>query len=92
MGHDAETVNQLIEIIEGSGCSYENYSGRSMNGRECIGISTDSVNDVIADLIDATCGDLALVETLANAIRGMRTDSMGRGTIMYFPKYQDVSR
>lgn len=68
------------------------YSGRSMYGRECLGVTTHSMGDLIADVMVAAAdwtqdepdGDRAAGDA-AEAFRQMRTDSMGHDTIVYFP-------
>ena len=70
------------EMFEGIAGQFENaevyygYSGRCMFGKKCIGISCDrcDVNNVIA-------------EAGAAGIKGARTDSLGKGSIVYWPEY-----
>ena len=63
------------------------YSGRGMYGQECLAVELDEgLGALMSDLILAT-EDLSgrEIEDLAQAVRGVRTDSMGRGQIAYFP-------
>lgn len=73
-----------------------NYSGRGMHGKSCLGFQVESgvsVGEFIADMMDeaasSTEGDRSLfafhIEAMAEAFRDMKTDSLGRGTIVYFP-------
>lgn len=60
------------------------YSGRSMYGKNCIGIDTDNVYTTIALLaFQAGQDDF---EHFQDLIDSMRVDSMGKGSILYWPK------
>lgn len=64
-------VEQIKSYAEENELSFrEQYSGRSMYGKSCVGIVCDNPNDVIAEL----------------GIPGAKTDDMGRSTIVYWPK------
>ena len=56
------------------------YSGRGMYGKRCVGIVLDDVTQML------TIG-AGLQEALGE-IPNARTDSMGRGMILYFPDLQ----
>ena len=68
------------------------YSGRGMFGKECLGVTTHSQSELVADVMSAIIdhvmdepdGDRDAGDA-AEAFRNMRTDSMGRDTIVYFP-------
>lgn len=79
----------LKEIIEFAGFDvYEDYSGRGMFGKTCIGFCYDKTDvAAMADLIDAAFS-LGEILELRDALRYAETDSMGKGAIMYFPRYQ----
>lgn len=53
---------------------YENYSGRAMYGKNCIGISYQGYDytEVIEFAIE-------------NGIKGAKVDSLGKGHIIYWP-------
>lgn len=84
----------LREMIEEAGYAPESYSGRGMNGERCVSVSLDGDNALgtfIADMM----GIIAVsAETSINgghnaviaAFRGMRTDSLGLGIVVYFPR------
>lgn len=65
-----------------------NYSGRGMYGRECFGLVVpDSGIEacmLLAVYLSQEVGDIS-VENLASNVR---TDSMGRDLIVYFPNYK----
>jgi hypothetical protein len=79
---DNETKSRRLDAVVGSvHCEadiYEEYSGRGMYGKKCVGITTNKPMEVI--------------ETAAQyGITGAVTDSMGMDTIVYWPKIQYVS-
>lgn len=66
---------------------YENYSGRFMFGRKCVGIVVRQGYSYMEMIIKLTmflndCG----VERFKNEIEGVRTDDLGLDTIVYFPE------
>ena len=78
---------------------YKNYSGRAMYGNHCFGFSLDEgvttlglfadwlefiINFDFYDSDDDVIEGVALVTKLMQAAR---TDSLGLGTIVYFPSY-----
>ena len=67
------TMREILEdVASGVGADvYEEYSGRAMYGRKCIGISCERDNYLY---VIATVG-----------LRGAKTDSMGRDMIVYWP-------
>lgn len=79
----------LKDLIENAGYETRSYSGRCMYGATCLGVELDDrLGDFFASILDAIASlgeeerDEAL--DLASAFRSMKTDSMGRGTIVYF--------
>lgn len=86
------TNKQLQNIIEMAGYETRTYSGRGMYGKECLAFTVDgregraSSFAVAADLMDAAieAGE-DFIEPLIEAMRGIRTDSLGLGTVFYFP-------
>lgn len=76
----------LIKTITRADFTVRSYSGRGMYGTQCLGFEVDeyvSLLQVAADLIDSVSEDN--MEALAQVLRESRTDSMGRGQIVYFP-------
>lgn len=66
----AELIAKLKKLAEDREERFtDSYSGRGMYGRTCVGITTDEPEDLIADA----------------GIKGARTDSMGKRTIVYWP-------
>jgi len=61
---------QFIEDMEEAGIEWRTYSGRGMFGKVCPGV-TCGYGVTEEDVIDAT------------KVRGLKKDSMGKGTILY---------
>lgn len=86
------TSKQLQNIIEMAGYETRTYSARGMYGKECLAFSVDNREGkaepfaVAAELMDAAieAGE-DFIEPVIEAMRGIRTDSLGRGTVFYFP-------
>ena len=84
---DREDIEIFESIAEHAGIELHGYSGRGMYGRECYAISVQegTVCEMVADLLDGCCADLGDCEVLATFLRNAREDSLGRGSIVYFP-------
>ena len=83
------TSKQLQDIIEMAGYETRSYSGRGMYGKECLAFTTERETSsfvVAADWMEAAlyAGE-DFIESVLAAMRGLRTDSLGRGTVFYFP-------
>lgn len=91
------TVEDFVEMLEDSG--YEartDYSGRGMRGDTCIGYivnSETSESEIVADLMINIMESAADLEEAINRgyefarlLKSAKTDSMGRDTIVYFPR------
>lgn len=81
-------VYDVLMALEDAGLDaesnlYQDYSGRSMYGSSCFGI-TGTVNDAAKFLVALGEYDRGLAFDLSCS---MRMDSMGRDTIIYFPGY-----
>lgn len=80
-------MRTIKEIIEANGYVTRSYSGRGMCGKECLAVSIDTSElEFFSDLLDDT--PARDVETIAEAMRNACTDSLGRGTILYFPNIE----
>ena len=71
----ARKVVKLINETYYTATIYEDYSGRGMNGKTCVGIVTDAS----PTLIGWACG----VFSVSFKDTPSRTDSLGNGTIVY---------
>ena len=96
-----ENKHPLQSILETVGDYHvRSYSGRAMYGRECLGVEVDGdlgpmIADVIKNLGDMTQYDTFsengdAIDKVAAAFASMRTDNLGRGTIVYFTEVEYV--
>lgn len=72
----------LIRAIESLGLSPRSYSGRGMYGRSCVGVTLGRNSEVTEFGLGVKLA-LALGEDAEDL--DPRTDSMGLGSIIYFP-------
>lgn len=76
----------LINLLKDADVTVRDYSGRGMYGSYCLGVVIEegSAISFVADILDSS------VEfdrgELAQLLRSAREDSMGHGTILYFPQ------
>jgi hypothetical protein len=58
-----------------------------MYGKQCLAIRVSGMNDLFADLILAASEqEPEVTQIVADAFRSMKTDSLGRDTVVYFPE------
>jgi hypothetical protein len=69
------------------------YSGRGMYGASCLAVAADDVGDVIKQLACPASEDPTMFRQVEQDLDGIRTDSMGRGIVIYFPsaKFETVT-
>jgi hypothetical protein len=86
-------MNKLQTILEDAGYDPHSYSGRCMYGQQCLAVTLDSetsaytlFSDVLEYLISCDEDRDELSYMVAQAFRGARDDSMGRGSVIYFPR------
>lgn len=72
-----DILESICDSIDNSSV-YDNYVGRGMFNRKCLGISTDHYIKVI---------ELAA----QNGITGAKFDQLGMGYIVYWPQYNEES-
>lgn len=77
-------MKTLKDIIEAAGYETRAYSGRYMDGKECLAVSLqrDSESQFCANLFEKT--DSSYIALICSALRDAKTDALGRGTILYF--------
>ena len=83
-------MRTLQQIMTATGYETRSYSGRGMNGRECLAVECNHLMRLFAELL----GDLDDEDeraAVAAALRKARMDSMGRGMVVYFPGVEFVS-
>jgi hypothetical protein len=84
-GITRDELNEIIEMAElDESAVRENYSGRGMYGAECLGIAAESDDETL--LFALAVGQVLGFDRAFTVLRDSRSDSMGRGTITYFPR------
>lgn len=82
----------LKDLLENAGYETFSYSGRGMYGAKCLAVNLDDnrTGELYANILEnVDLTDEGLVSTLAEALRDMRTDALGKGTVVYFPGWLD---
>lgn len=73
----------LVDAIYDAGFDVRSYSGRCMYGDKCVAFVVDgNVLGAVANIVVAADDN---GDAVADAFNESRMDSMGRGTIVYFP-------
>lgn len=80
---------RLQEIFEENGENVRSYSGRGMYGKRCLGVALTEgaclgglFASVLGCLNEDDLSDICLLE----AFEDMQVDSLGKGSIVYFPR------
>ena len=89
------TIQQLLkQACEDHGdVSFRNdYSGRGMYGRQCVGISGSqgAVSQVVAQVIKDSRNDPEFDRFIDTLLVEYNEDDMGLGTIMYWPCLEPI--
>lgn len=95
----------LKEILKDN-CEVRSYSGRGMFGKQCIGVETNSVAVILQELAVVIMEEVAQVVSdnhgcddepvheedrdLMRSLFDYRTDNMGLGMIVYWPRIEYV--
>lgn len=80
-----ERLEYLLECHD-----VRSYSGRGMNGRKCLAVTTtdgQSVLHLLSQIVSG-CEDVEEAEEL---LRSARTDAMGTETVVYWPRVRQVN-
>lgn len=88
------SFSDIKQAFEAAGYEPRSYSGRGMYGKECLGVSGDSALEIVLETIETVASQAGDTETIAEFVADLldvRTDSMGRGEIVYWPsiKWED---
>ncbi len=79
----------LQSVLQDIGYETRSYSGRNMYDRECLGVVTeDSIGTMFGAILRHVAEKrlhLRTVDEIAEGIEDIRTDDMGRSTVVYFP-------
>jgi len=86
-------MHAIQEIFEMEGFKTRSYSGRGMYGESCLGVEIGGDKElgrIISALILGV--EDCSRDAVAAAVKNLRTDSMGPGTVVYFPgvKYYEL--
>jgi hypothetical protein len=78
--------DEIQRAIEDADFETRSYSGRGMYGKSCLAVSADDPVEVVAKAMAAVAADNGVdLWDLAEKISNARTDSMGRGIVIYWP-------
>lgn len=87
--------SELQGIVEDAGFETQSYSGRGMYGRKCLSFNLDqddnefdaflSIAESIQSYVESHDDGLEL-EDITSYFMGAKSDSMGLGTVVYFPE------
>lgn len=95
MQHEMDAaLFEVMDEVDGA-TAYMNYSGRGMYGRTCIGFDLKQgmspmafFADVLEALEDVEADDREhALRALTLMMKDAKTDSLGLGTILYFPSF-----
>jgi hypothetical protein len=80
----------FIEALEDAGYEMRTYSGRGMYGVQCVSVALDCDTPIWAFVCDvltqASLNGAAEVATMAEQLRGLSYDELGRGQVVYWPE------
>lgn len=90
------SFQDLCNAIESAGYKPRSYSGRGMYGKRCLGVTCNNTSNVVLDIlpelliggIDDADVPSEFIEEACELLRNARTDSMGRGAIIYWPEIE----
>jgi hypothetical protein len=83
-----DTVGEALrDAINEAGYEFRSYSGRGMYGAQFLGVDCDNpIKAAVEIILNLDIDPLGrLYEDCLGAIKRGLTDSMGRGSILYFP-------
>lgn len=90
-----EAVRQMNEDEGDNSIKVRSYSGRGMYGASCLGITTgrftnphDVIMKIVVQFVEENHEDedfLSKFRELTDCLQNPRQDSMGLGTVTYFP-------
>ena len=82
----------LQTVLEDLDFDCRSYSGRGMYGESCLAIAGGSIGSLIAGLVefvwacnDASTDCISNVRDIVCGLENMRSDSIGVGSVFYFP-------
>ena len=93
------TPTELMTLLDAAGLDTRQYSGRGMYGNYCPAFTVDNDSDILAAGFEiaqaliqinsdaANVHDYVATEDMVTMLANAKTDSMGNGTVVYFPRY-----
>lgn len=79
-------AERFIELLDDAGCEPRSYSGRGMYGARCVSITTDRYqSEGYVAALTMIYAESDEQSELLSVWRGVRSDSMGLDTVIYFP-------
>lgn len=89
-------LQEILETLDSDQYKVRSYAGRGMRQRECLAVTVAEGGDVLglaADVI-AQLGNVDTGPTeheeVSEAFSNARVDSLGKGTVIYFPDVEYV--
>ncbi len=95
-------IDKIKSYISSAGYDFQDYSGRGMNGKRCLGIvvENDSAANVVLAIISAATENnphdlsnedlLDDIFELCSVLSDSKSDSLGHDTIIYWPRIEWV--
>lgn len=82
-------VRELVRALDlDEDAVYAEYSGRGMYGRSCFGIRVGQYDNVNETLLGVALAEVFGSDDAWDIARSMRSDSLGLGSIIYFPGWE----
>jgi hypothetical protein len=93
------TAEKLLELLDDAGLNTRQYSGRGMSGKHCPAFKVESDTEILTAGFDISQAlreqnagapsvhEYEATEDVQTLLSTATTDSMGKGIIVYFPRY-----
>lgn len=81
-------IDLLKEAIENAGYQVYPYSGRMMFGKQCLAFSTNESPSAATAKIIVGIEDSELRHQIGDVMVSALTDNLGKGTVIYLPRYE----
>lgn len=86
-------AKRAIDLLESIGEEPRAYSGRKMYGKQCVAVVPEerdafSLGFDLANVAHEETNDPAFLDAVAETFRYVKTDSMGHGIVIYWPRIE----
>ena len=81
-------IELLTEAIENAGYKVYPYSGRGMMGKQCLAFTIQEPTTSAIVKVVWTIEDEELRLKVGDILASALTDNMGKGTVVYLPRYE----